>query len=81
MEVQNTEGRAVFALVAPLDERPLPVAVRLEPDVIVTDGFTAGMAWDAFDNLHEHDGVWALYGLLETHRDLANRPRVVSGRK
>ena len=35
----------------------------------VADGFSAGIAWDAFDNLHEHDGVWALYGLLETDRD------------
>ena len=35
----------------------------------VADGFTAGMAWDAFDNLHEHDGVWAQYGLLETDQE------------
>jgi hypothetical protein len=35
----------------------------------VADGFTAGMAWDAFDNLHEHDGVWAVYGLLDTHHE------------
>jgi hypothetical protein len=35
----------------------------------VEDGFSAGFAWDAFDNLHEHDGVWATYGLLETDRE------------
>jgi hypothetical protein len=33
------------------------------------DGFSAGLAWDGFDNLHEHDGVWATYGLLETNRE------------
>ena len=33
------------------------------------DGFSAALAWDAFDNLHEHDGVWATYGLLRTDRD------------
>jgi hypothetical protein len=30
------------------------------------EGFSAGIAWDAFDNLHEHDGAWAVYGLLAT---------------
>lgn len=33
------------------------------------DGFSAAFAWDAFDNLHEHDGVWATYGLLRTDRE------------
>jgi hypothetical protein len=33
------------------------------------DGFSAALAWDAFDNLHEHDGVWATYGLLKTDRE------------
>jgi hypothetical protein len=32
----------------------------------LNDGCTAAQAWDAFDNFHEHDGLWALYGLLET---------------
>jgi hypothetical protein len=32
----------------------------------LNDGVTAAQAWDAFDNLHEHDGVWAYYGLLKT---------------
>jgi hypothetical protein len=36
---------------------------------MLADGFHAAIAWDAFDNLHEHDGVWATYGLLKTDRD------------
>jgi len=35
---------------------------------MLADGFQAALAWDAFDNLHEHDGVWATYGLLRTDR-------------
>ena len=35
---------------------------------VLADGFHAALAWDAFDNLHEHDGVWATYGLLRTDR-------------
>lgn len=30
------------------------------------DGFNAAIAWDAFDNFHEHDTAWAKYGLLNT---------------
>jgi hypothetical protein len=30
------------------------------------DGFSAGIAWDAFDNFHNHDTAWAEYGLLKT---------------
>jgi O-glycosyl hydrolase len=30
------------------------------------DGFSAVLAWDAFDNFHEHDTAWAVYGLLKT---------------
>jgi len=33
------------------------------------DGFNAGLAWDAFDNLHEHDSAWATYGLFATDRE------------
>ncbi len=33
---------------------------------MLAGGFAAAIAWDAFDNLHEHDGAWATYGLLET---------------
>ena len=32
----------------------------------LNDGVTGAIAWDAFDNFHEHDTVWALYGLLKT---------------
>jgi hypothetical protein len=32
----------------------------------LNEGFSAGIAWDAFDNFHEHDGAWARYGLLST---------------
>ncbi len=35
----------------------------------LNDGMSAGIAWDAFDNFHEHDGAWATYGLLQTDRD------------
>jgi hypothetical protein len=36
---------------------------------MLADGFNAAIAWDAFDNLHEHDGAWATYGLLKTDRE------------
>ncbi|HBE40632.1 MAG TPA: hypothetical protein DDW27_05420 [Bacteroidales bacterium] len=29
-------------------------------------GYSAGLAWDAFDNFHEHNQAWCLYGLLLT---------------
>jgi O-glycosyl hydrolase len=29
-------------------------------------GFTGAMVWDAFDNVHDHDGAWTIYGLLRT---------------
>jgi len=35
----------------------------------LNDGLSAGLAWDAFDNLHEHDKAWATYGLLKTDRN------------
>lgn len=30
----------------------------------LADGFSAGMVWDAYDNLHKHDNAWTTYGLL-----------------
>ena len=30
------------------------------------DGFNAALAWDVFDNFHEHDIAWAVYGPLKT---------------
>jgi hypothetical protein len=32
----------------------------------LNNGFNAALAWDAFDNFHEHDTIWATYGLLKT---------------
>jgi hypothetical protein len=29
-------------------------------------GFQAGLVWDAFDNYHDHDEHWTIYGLLRT---------------
>ena len=36
---------------------------------LLNDGLSAGLAWDAFDNFHEHDAAWATYGLLQTDRE------------
>lgn len=33
---------------------------------LLNEGFSAGLVWDAFDNLHEHDAAWSTYGLLAT---------------
>ena len=30
----------------------------------VKGGFQAGVVWDAFDNFHEHDDSWTIYGLI-----------------
>jgi hypothetical protein len=32
----------------------------------LSNGFSAAIAWDAFDNFHAHDTIWAEYGLLKT---------------
>ncbi|RPJ40250.1 MAG: hypothetical protein EHM21_14975 [Chloroflexi bacterium] len=29
-------------------------------------GFSGSLAWDAFDNYHDHDEAWTIYGLLRT---------------
>ncbi|MCJ7738692.1 MAG: hypothetical protein MUQ10_15505, partial [Anaerolineae bacterium] len=29
-------------------------------------GFTGATAWDAFDNYHDHDEFWTIYGLIRT---------------
>jgi hypothetical protein len=43
---------------------------------MLEDGLHAAIAWDAFDNLHEHDGLWATYGLLATDRaTLSHAPK------
>jgi hypothetical protein len=36
---------------------------------LLSDGAAAAMAWDAYDNYHEHDAAWATYGLLRTDRE------------
>lgn len=31
-------------------------------------GFKGALAWDAYDNYHDHDGAWTIYGLLRNAR-------------
>ena len=31
-------------------------------------GFNGAMVWDAYDNYHEHDGAWTIYGLVRNAR-------------
>jgi O-glycosyl hydrolase len=33
-------------------------------------GFHGALAWDAFDNYHDHDEAWTIYGLLRAGRQL-----------
>lgn len=33
-------------------------------------GFTGAMVWDAYDNYHDHDGAWTIYGLLRNARKI-----------
>lgn len=33
---------------------------------VIYNGFSGAEVWDAFDNFHEHDTVWAEYGLIKT---------------
>jgi hypothetical protein len=35
----------------------------------LADGFSVGMVWDAFDNLHKHDNACTTYGLLAYDRE------------
>ncbi len=32
----------------------------------LNEGYSAGLIWDAFDNLHKHDSAWSSYGVLAT---------------
>ncbi len=32
----------------------------------LTAGFSAALVWDAFDNYHDHDEAWTIYGLIRT---------------
>ncbi|MFC5471509.1 hypothetical protein ACFPPD_22805 [Cohnella suwonensis] len=36
--------------------------------ICLQDGAQAGLVWDAFDNYHDHDFAWTLYGLLRRGR-------------
>jgi hypothetical protein len=50
----------------------------------LADGFSAGLAWDAFDNFHEHDSAWATYGLLKTdtvHKEYTPKKRYFAARQ
>jgi len=33
---------------------------------VLEAGFTGAMAWDAFDNYHDHNEFWTIYGLIRT---------------
>lgn len=33
-------------------------------------GFHGGLVWDAFDNYHDHDEAWTIYGLLRAGRGM-----------
>lgn len=35
---------------------------------VLEGGFNGALVWDAFDNYHDHDEAWTLYGLLRTGR-------------
>ncbi len=30
------------------------------------NGFNGALVWDAYDNYHDHDETWTIYGLLRT---------------
>jgi len=32
----------------------------------LANGFNGSLAWDAYDNYHDHDEAWTIYGLLRT---------------
>lgn len=33
-------------------------------------GFRGALSWDAYDNYHDHDGAWTIYGLLRNARNI-----------
>jgi O-glycosyl hydrolase len=35
---------------------------------VLEGGFNGALVWDAYDNYHDHDEAWTLYGLLRTGR-------------
>lgn len=34
----------------------------------LANGFSGAMAWDAYDNYHDHDEAWTIYGLIRNAR-------------
>ncbi len=47
-------------------EREWPVARDIFRRLLnaLDDGYTAALNWDAFDNWHDHDMSWSIYGLI-----------------
>lgn len=47
-------------------EREWPVARDIFRRLLnaLDDGYTAALNWDAFDNWHDHDRSWSIYGLI-----------------
>lgn len=37
---------------------------------LLEDGMTGALNWDAFDNYHDHDEAWTLYGLIRSGRKI-----------
>lgn len=51
---------------------------------LLSDGASAALVWDAYDNYHEHDAAWATYGLLHTDRErwtYTPKPRYYAARQ
>ena len=50
----------------------------------LNEGYSAGLIWDAFDNLHKHDAAWSSYGVLATetnHWTYTPKPRYYAARQ
>jgi O-glycosyl hydrolase len=49
-------------------EREWPVAWNMTQRLfdLLEHGFRAALVWDAYDNYHDHDEHWTLYGLIRT---------------
>jgi hypothetical protein len=37
----------------------------------IRKGFSGGLQWDAYDNHHDHDNAWTIYGLIRYARRIA----------
>ena len=50
----------------------------------MNEGYSAGLIWDGFDNLHKHDNAWSTYGILSTdtnHWTYTPKPRYFAARQ